>query len=1388
MLELGTAAVAGRRELLKVVGWINGQKGVFLLDTGATTEFVDARFAKAAGLQVLRSTAQIKLADGSLVGSAGITSATCFTLRCTDGGAVQYCSQFEVTELAGYDAILGMSWFDQARPQFVWEGGPVQLEVRGKSSSRTWRKLQLVPAVGIGPQAAAAIEDPKEVTVKRGAREEHIEPEKPAERKRSEPEQRVFERLMKQYGHEVFPADLPVGLPPSRPGLEHEIKLKAGAKTPYRRPYKCGPAELKLVQENIDNLMKKGFIRRSQSRFGAPVLFTPKKDGGMRMVIDYREINKVTIRNGYPLPATEELFPIVQGAEYFSKIDLHSGYYQIRIAEQDREKTAFVTRYGSYEFLVLPMGLCNSPGTFMELMNSVFEKQLDKTVIVFLDDILVYSKTLEEHEQHLCEVLDILRQNKLYAKMSKCDLVRTEVDFLGHRVGREGLTQETAKTQAMIDWQQPTKKRQVQQFLGLANYYRKFVEGFSDIAAPLTRLTGSVPFTWGEEEQSAFERLKRGLATAPVLALPDVTLPFVIHSDSSSKAVGAVLQQDQGRGLQPLGYMSAMLLPAERAYPVHEQEMLAIVRALSQWRHLLVGQRVEVKSDHHSLQQFFTQRQLSKRQVRWMEELAQYDVSIHYIPGRKNGAADALSRKEEEEAEDQEGATFESLGWEVTMNAVRRVPRRSAEEEKKDMQDCIRAATEITEKADGRPEPDAKGVVTMPTQQCTATTKKGGRCGSKTARGQYCWTHLRQQEGLRVKQSSLGAHAGAGLFAEKDFRRGERIAWYTGDWIHDDRGGFYTLQIAANKTVDAARTNTAPGRWANDPRGSGRRANARFAADHVRGRASLRATKAIRKGEEVLVSYGKQYWKAGEVREVVDLTAISTLDLGRELSRECRADENYEQTRRAVEAGTGPAGVTVEEGYLRERGVILVPNTHRAKTIVVNQCHDEPMSGHLGRDKTLERVKLRFKWTGMDSWVADYVSSCTACQKNKSTNQKPAGQLMPLPIPGRPWEQVGLDFMGPFPKTDAGMNGIAVFIDRLTKLLHIKAVSLELSAKQAADLANQEVVRLHGVPKVWVSDRDVRFTARFWADFWQLMGADLSLSTAYHPQTDGQTERANRTILQVMRSLVKDHQKNWDRHLWTAELAINSAAQASTGISPFSMNYLREAALPMDIMLKTKVTTANPTAEQMYVDIRKVWQDATARIQLAQQRQKKGADARRRSEKFQVGDRVLLSTENINVVGSKEMKRSVKFAAKYIGPFPIIRVVNDNAYKLQLPVNFKIHPTINVSRLKRFVDGSDQFPDREVEDDEPEGEIIRDANGELEWEVERILAQRGRESKQQYLVKWKGYPLHEATWQVSADLQNATKKLKQFKQRLEKRQQHEQELHGVFKGVESVTE
>ncbi|GJU04375.1 putative reverse transcriptase domain-containing protein [Tanacetum coccineum] len=357
---------------------------------------------------------------------------------------------------------------------------------------------------------------------------------------------------------DVFPEELP-GIPPIR-DVEFNIELIPGAEPISKAPYRMAPIELKELKDQLQELLERGFIRPSVSPWGAPVLFVKKKDGSMRLCIDYRELNKITIRNRYPLPRIDDLFDQLQGAKHFSKIDLRSGYHQLRVKEQDISKTAFRTRYGHYEFLVMPFGLTNAPAVFMDLMNRVFHEFLDKFVIVFIDDILVFSKSKEEHEEHLRTVLQILRQEKLYAKFSKCEFWLSKVAFLGHIVSAEGITIDPAKVEAITKWPRPTSVTEVRSFLGLAGYYRRFVEGFSRLALPLTKLMRKgEKFVWNEEREKSFEELKQRLVSAPILTLPSGTGGFQIYSDASKKGLGCVLMQHG----KVIAYASRQLKPYE---------------------------------------------------------------------------------------------------------------------------------------------------------------------------------------------------------------------------------------------------------------------------------------------------------------------------------------------------------------------------------------------------------------------------------------------------------------------------------------------------------------------------------------------------------------------------------------------------------------------------------------------------------------------------------------------------------------------------------------------------------------------------------------------------------------------------------------------------------
>ncbi|KAD5508134.1 hypothetical protein E3N88_15837 [Mikania micrantha] len=407
---------------------------------------------------------------------------------------------------------------------------------------------------------------------------------------------------------EVFPEDLP-GLLPKRQ-VEFQIDLIPGATPIAKAPYRLAPTEMQELSNQLQDRLDKGFIRPSFSPWGAPVLFVKKKDRSFRMCIDYRELNKVTIKNRYPLPRIDDLFDQLQGSSYYSKIDLRSGYHQLRIQENDIPKTAFRTRYGHYEFLVMPFGLTNAPAVFMDLMNRAS--------------------------------LGIIEGRTTVREVFKVFWIR-EVQFLGHVVNKQGIHVDPAKIEAIKNWEAPKTPTEVRQFLGLAGYYRRFIERFSNIAQSLTSLTHKdKKFDWGDKQETAFNLLKQKLCTAAILSLLEGCDDFVVYCDASKQGLGCVLMQRE----KVIAYASRQLKVHEKNYTTHDLELGAVVFALKIWRHYLYGTKCAIFTDHKSLQHIFDQKELNMRQRRWVELIGDYDCAIKYHPGKANVVADALSRKE----------------------------------------------------------------------------------------------------------------------------------------------------------------------------------------------------------------------------------------------------------------------------------------------------------------------------------------------------------------------------------------------------------------------------------------------------------------------------------------------------------------------------------------------------------------------------------------------------------------------------------------------------------------------------------------------------------------------------------------------------------------------
>lgn len=1173
-----------------------------LIDSGATAPFISPECAKRLQLKIRRTMpagARVRLADGSSIPSLG----SCFATLTI--GAFRSRVELVVAPLSSqFDVILGNTWLQQHEAILNYGDQSVTLfrnsrkytislakqraargdgtdhvhsptattvdndtSQLGYSARRTqFSKRHLMSA----NQAGNAVRNKNSshflVTVQQILdAAESLDANLVASMQQTGGNTKL-DKLLRDYA-DRFPESLPklADDDPNTPPLYdgHTIPLEPGHKPPVRPIYRLSPMEFEELKKQIKELLALGFIEPSRSPYAAPILFVKKKDGTLRMCVDYRALNKLTIKNKYPLPRIDDLLDRLCGCSHFSSIDLRSGYYQLKIAPDDAPKTGFRCPLGHFQFKVLSMGLANAPASFQAAMNNIFSEYLHDFVVVYLDDILIFSRNEEDHFKHLTMVLDKLREHNLYANPKKCEFLTPELEFLGHIVGKDGIKVDPKKTDSVQRWPTPTTTQELRSFLGLANYFRRFIQGYSTMVAPLTSLLKqqSNITQWDTSCDASFLAVKMALAKAPVLAHPDFNKHFDVVCDASVHGVGAVLLQEG----KPIAFLSRKFSPAEYNYTTTEQELLAAIESLKQWRCFLEGVDFTMWTDHNPNIYMQTKSVLSRREARWSEVFQHYRFTWKHKPGTQN-IADGLSR----------------------------IPHNLCYAD----QQLFAAGTTVQETI---------------TAMCNAMDLRP-----------------RQTRITSPTEPSRKRKANAPAVAVTSEQSNDIVEGYTKDpWF-----------------------------------------------SHV----------ANTKG---LAKKGEYWWK------------------------------NHTQ--------------------------LVVPNHNNLRQMFLHDAHDAEFSGHPGVDRTLNNLSRHYWWPGYRQDVRKYIAECESCQRNKPTNLAKAGLLQPLPIPEAPWRTITMDLITDLPETEKGHDSVVVFVDKLTKMTHIAPCNKTISATQFAEVYLKNVVRLHGFQESIISDRDPRWTGEFWTEFAKMFCTKLRFSTAFHPETDGQTERMNRTIEETLRHYVSPNHTDWDAHLPMIEFAINNAMQLSTSQTPFYMNTGFHPLTP----LSQTSATSNTAASSVRVAWQTRVQQATDKLKAAQNRQKQLVDSKRRDITFNVNDKVLLNSKNINIkhAGSR------KLLPRFIGPFKITKCIGKVAYKLELPRNMKCHNVFHVSLLKKHLPSDRHQP-------MPPPLVI---DGEYEFEAEQILAHKGtRPGKRKFLVAWKNYPAEHNTWEPEGNLTNCPEVLQTY--------------------------
>ena len=1075
-----------------------------------------------------------------------------------------------------------------------------------------------------------------------------------------------------------------------------DIQLKEGTQPISLAPFPASPAKREVIDKQMDAWISLGVIEPSKSPWAA-LVFIVYRNSKPRMVIDLRRFNACVIPDKFPLPKQDDILQALTGAQWLSTLDALSGFTQLTMTDSASEKLVFRTHRGLWQFRRMPFGYRNGPSVFQRVMQNVLAPFLWIFALVYIDDIVIFSLTFEDHINHLDQVFKAISDANITLSPSKCHFAYQSLLLLGQKVSRLGLSTHKEKVDAILAIETPKNAQELQTFLGMMVYFASYIPFYAWIAHPLFDLIRKDrEWEWTEMHEEAFKLCKEVLTNAPIRGYAKPGLPYRVYTDACDYGLAGILQQVQPilirdlRGTKiydrlkkayekkepvpnlvstihndikdvpipsnwgktfevttvyverVIAYWSRVLKSAERNYSPTEREALALKEALIKFQPYLEGERILAITDHAALTWSKTFQNINRRLLTWGTVFSAYpDLKIVHRAGRVHSNVDPISR--------------------------------------------LRRQVPFTQ----NPINDDNKVIELSTDQNV----------------------------LRDMYEQLG------------------------EWFEER-----LLTVASNFVQIKDRVDD--GNICNDE-------------VRVENQEGIESSIMIPTSQNYSVVVGisedeLRKWKDDYEKDNHFSTVLKSLRQGLDTYPQYHYSEDgliY------FEDALGNDRLCVPENQRK----ILMEETHEGLT----------ETGHAGYHKTYNRLTAGYYWPRMSRDVKMFVTSCDICQKIKPKREAPAGLLRPIPIPSQPFEVVTMDFIPDLPVSN-GYNNVLVIVDKLTKYGIFIPCSTKISEEETARLFFKYVISHYGIPRQVITDRDTRWRNEFWGEICRLMGMKRALTTAYHPQADGQTEILNQTLEIALRTYVDSLRTDWTDHIDGLMLAYNTTPHSATTFSPA---YLLRGYTPIT---RSSIFTSNSnidrnippnleSTEQRAVDIMEAFEadrmKALDALKKGQAYQQLAYNRGHRDIEFEEGDLVLLNPHSLELL-KKEEGRGIKLLTRYEGPFEILKKISPVTYQLRLPVSYGINPVINIAHLVKYVSSPPEFGERTTK------ESIRDTFEELpEVEVQEILKERLHKGKgkgrrqREYWVRFVGFNDDHNEWLTKKKLRNAPKILEAWRKK-----------------------